>query len=200
MSSSIQSAVKEVAQAASFLQQPASLAFMEQVSVALVRCFEEGNKVLVAGNGGSLCDAMHIAEEFTGQFRARRKPLPAIALADPSHMSCTANDMGFSFIFSRLVEAYGKKGDILILLTTSGKSSNLVEAHRVARQSGLVTVTFSGKGGGDLQGESDLEWIVQGFRYSDRIQELHMAAAHIIIEEVERRLFSLGISSCTAVV
>ena len=146
--------------------------------------------MLIAGNGGSLCDAMHFAEELTGQFRTKRAALPAIALADPGHLSCVANDMGFDSVFARSVEAFGKSGDILITLTTSGNSSNLIAAVEMAKQKDVQTVAFLGKTGGQMKGLCDLEWIVSGFTYSDRVQEAHMAAIHIIIEMVEQHLFS----------
>ena len=132
---------------------------------------------------------MHFAEELTGIFRAKRKALPAIALSDPGHLTCTANDLGYEGVFSRAVEALGRPGDIFISLSTSGNSSNLLHAVPTAKQMGLKTISFLGKQGGKLKGSSDLEWTVEGFIFSDRIQEAHMTAIHIIIEMVEKRLF-----------
>jgi D-sedoheptulose 7-phosphate isomerase len=146
-------------------------------------------KILVAGNGGSLCDAMHFAEELTGLYRNKRPALPAIALSDPGHMSCVGNDLGYDQVFSRAVEALGKKGDVLVLLTTSGNSSNLIKAAQAAKEKGLSVIAFLGKTGGKMKGMGDLEWIVSGFSYSDRIQEVQMAAIHMIIEMVEEELF-----------
>lgn len=186
----IESSVDQVIEAAKVLSRAESITFIRQVSALLARCFQSGGKVLIAGNGGSLCDAMHFAEELTGQFRTYRAALPAMAIADPSHMSCVANDMGFDQVFSRHVEAFGQPGDVLILLTTSGNSSNIIQAYHAAKRRGMTTVAFLGKQGGALQGLSDLEWIVSGFAFSDRIQEAHMAALHLIVEEVERVLFS----------
>ncbi len=185
----IEESVDEAIRAVTCLKQSASLKFIETTSDWIAQCFQSGNKILIAGNGGSLCDAMHIAEELTGQFRDRRKALPAIALSDPGHMTCTSNDMGFDQIFSRYVEALGRPGDLLLVLTTSGNSPNLVHAVSAAKQNGLKTIGFLGKSGGKLLGQCDLEWVVSGFRYSDRIQEAHMTAAHIIIERVEKILF-----------
>ncbi len=172
-----------------FLHRPASVSFMEKAGVALAECFSSGGKLLVAGNGGSLCDAMHFAEELTGQFRKRRRALPAIALGDPGHMTCTANDMGFDQVFARGVEAYGQPGDVLAVLTTSGNSPNLLEAVRVAKEREMTVIAFLGKSGGKLKGISDLELLVEGFATSDRIQEAHMTAIHIIIEVIEHILF-----------
>ena len=184
----IQSA-KEALRAAKFLMQPQSIAFIDAVAEKITACFHAGGKVLIAGNGGSLCDAMHFAEELTGQFRFPREPLPAFALCDPGHLTCVSNDMGFEFVFSRSVQALGKTGDLFIALTTSGNSPNVLSALQIAKDKGLGTVAFLGKTGGKVKGIADLEWVVSGFPYSDRIQEAHMAAIHIIIEAVEARLF-----------
>jgi len=162
---------------------------IESAGNLLVEAFKNGNKVISCGNGGSMCDAMHFAEELTGQFRARRKALPAIALSDPGHLTCVANDMGFENVFSRGVEAFGQPEDIFILMTTSGNSQNLLNAVLCAKEKNLKTIAFLGKSGGKLSGQCDLEWIVSGFEYSDRIQEAHMAAIHIIIEMIEKELF-----------
>ena len=182
--------VDDAIRATSILKTEESLTFIEKVADLIAKCFQNGNKLLIAGNGGSLCDAMHFAEEVTGQFRTKRAALPAIALADPGHLSCVANDMGFDSVFARSVEAFGKSGDILITLTTSGNSSNLIAAVEMAKQKDVQTVAFLGKTGGQMKGLCDLEWIVSGFTYSDRVQEAHMAAIHIIIEMVEQHLFS----------
>jgi D-sedoheptulose 7-phosphate isomerase len=183
-------AIEAAIKAAEYLKKEESVFFIEKCAEMITTCFQNGGKILIAGNGGSLCDAMHFAEELTGQFRQKRKALPAIALADPSHMSCVANDMGYDSVFARGVEAFGNPGDIFISLTTSGNSPNLIKALEMATQKGLRTVSFLGKSGGYMKGQSDLEWIVSGFCYSDRIQEAHMAAIHIIIELVEEMLFS----------
>jgi len=171
------------------LKLPSTLRFMQQVAVALAACFVEGGKVILAGNGGSLCDASHFAEELTGVFRQERPALPAIVLSEAGHLTCVANDLGFERVFSRGIEAHGRPGDLFIGLTTSGNSPNMVLAFQEARARGLQTVAFLGKGGGKLQGVADFEWIVEEFLTSDRIQELHMAAIHLIIEQVESRLF-----------
>ena len=182
-------AVEDAIRAASILSEPKSLLFIEQAAHQMAECFRGKRKLLIAGNGGSLCDAMHFAEELTGQFRKLRPALPAIALADPGHLSCVANDMGFESVFSRGVEALGVKGDILIVLTTSGNSPNLYRAVDVAKEKEMATIAFLGKTGGKLKGVCDLEWSVSGFSFSDRVQEAHMAAIHIIIEMVEKQLF-----------
>lgn len=173
-----------------------ALEFMEELAVLMSSVFRKGNKVILAGNGGSLCDASHFAEELTGIFRHKRPALPALVLAEPGHLTCVGNDLGFEAVFSRGLEAFGKPGDLFIGLTTSGNSPNLVQAFEKAKQLEMFTVAFLGKGGGKLRGVADLEWIVEGFSYSDRIQEAHMAAIHIVIEALEILLFSPNLS-CT---
>ncbi len=181
--------VRQSIQAMECLLQPQNLSFIDQAAHLIADCFSKGNKLIVAGNGGSLCDAAHFAEELTGFFRHKRRALPAIALSDPGHITCSANDLGFEWIFARGVEAYGKPGDVFIGLTTSGNSSNIVRAFEASRKHQLKTIAFLGKTGGALKGVADLEMIIEGFETSDRIQEVHMAAIHIIIEMIEEVLF-----------
>jgi len=188
MKERIYCAVEDAVHAAETLREPESVEFISAAAAMIAQCFQEGNKILLAGNGGSLCDAMHFAEELTGFFRKARPALPAIALSEPGHLTCVGNDLGFEWVFARGVEAYGKPGDIFIGLTTSGKSPNIIKAVEVAQQRGLKTITFLGKSGGMLKGKADLELLIDGFSTSDRIQEAHMAAIHIIIEIVEYHL------------
>lgn len=181
-------AVDDCIRAVEQLKLPSSLRFMEQASQAVAACFDRGNKIILAGNGGSLCDAAHFAEELTGVFRKKRRALPAIALTEAGHLTCTGNDLGFDQVFARGIEAYGQPGDIFIGLTTSGNSPNMICAFQEAKQRELETIAFLGKGG-KLKGIADLELIIEGFATSDRIQEAHMAAVHLIIEQVENLLF-----------
>ncbi len=190
MQSAILHSVDEAIRAAQTLRTPEALRFIEHLANMLAECFRAKHKLLLCGNGGSLCDAMHFAEELTGFYRSKRPALPAIALSEPGHLTCVGNDAGYDQVFSRAVEAYGQPGDVLVVLTTSGKSMNLAEAVRVAKERGLKTVAFLGKTGGVLKGQADLEWIVSGFPWSDRIQEAHMAAIHIVIEQMEKLLFA----------
>lgn len=180
---------KEALSAAEKLLDQSTIDFIDQSAQLIAHSLKEGGKIIIAGNGGSLCDAMHFAEELTGQFRKRRRALPAIALSDPSHITCVGNDFGFDEIFSRGVEAFGKENDIFVGLTTSGNSLNIINAFEMAKKKGLKTIAFLGKTGGSLKGYADLELIIEGFQTSDRIQEAHMAAIHIIIEIVEKHLF-----------
>jgi D-sedoheptulose 7-phosphate isomerase len=170
------------------LQDPSRLDSIERFATLLTDRFKAGNKVLACGNGGSACDAMHFCEEFTGRYRQDRPPLPAIALTDPGHITCTANDYGFEHVFSRAVEAFGKPGDVLVLLSTSGNSANIVKAAESAKTKGLTTFALLGKDGGRLRGRCDHEILAPGDT-ADRIQELHMLILHAVIEGVERNLF-----------
>ena len=181
--------VQEAIEAVSQLQKPLSLAFMEKAANMLAACFKRGNKVIVAGNGGSLCDGAHFAEELTGVFRSLRPALPVISLSDSGHITCVANDLGFEHVFSRGIEAFGKEGDIFVGLTTSGNSLNLIKAFESAKQMHLHTIAFLGKSGGKLKDVAELELLIENFSTSDRIQEAHMAAIHIIIEMVEYLMF-----------
>lgn len=165
-----------------------TLAKAQRLAATVADCFRAGGKLMLCGNGGSACDAMHCAEEFTGRFRKDRRPLPALALGDVGHLTCTANDYGFEYVFSRQVEALGKPGDVLIALSTSGNSPNLLRAVDSAKALALKTVGLLGKDGGSLRGRCDLEIVVPGAT-SDRIQELHMLILHALVEGVEASLF-----------
>lgn len=173
-----------------FLRKEKSVKFIKDLAELMAKAFKGGKKLIIAGNGGSLCDAMHFAEELTGFFRGKRPALPAIALSEPGHITCTGNDVGFDQIFSRGVEAYGQPGDIFVGLTTSGNSPNIVKAVELAKEKGLHTVAFLGKSGGALKGACDLELLIEGFSTSDRIQEAHMCAIHISIQFCEEILFT----------
>jgi D-sedoheptulose 7-phosphate isomerase len=151
--------------------------------------FRAGGKALVCGNGGSACDAMHFAEELTGRFRADRPPLPAIACTDIGHITCTANDYGFEHVYSRWIEALGREGDVLMVLSTSGNSQNMLRAAEAGRARGVRTLGLLGKGGGRLRERCDEAIVVPG-ETSDRIQELHMLILHTMVEGIERLMFA----------
>lgn len=172
----------------SFVENESNFEKTAQISEELANAYKNGNKSLIAGNGGSNCDAMHFAEEFTGRFRKDRRALPSISISDSSHITCVGNDYGFNFIFSKGVEAFGQRGDFFFGISTSGNSQNIIEAVKVAKEKGLKTVGLLGKDGGKLKGMCDYEFIISG-ETSDRIQEVHMIILHIIIEGVERILF-----------
>ena len=170
------------------IDDPLNLGLINSISQEIASAFTNGRKVIICGNGGSLCDAMHFSEEFTGRFRNDRQPLPVIALSDAGHITCVGNDYGFDEVFSRGVQAYGNKGDIFIGLSTSGNSLNIVKANTMARELGLKSILLLGKDGGQLLGQSDIEIVIPGLT-ADRIQEVHMTILHIIIECVERIMF-----------
>ena len=161
---------------------------MEKALGLILRTYSAGGKVLACGNGGSLCDAMHFAEELTGRFRKGRPPLAALALADPAHLSCVANDFGYDFVFARGVEALGKPGDTLVALSTSGNSPNMVEAVEAAKRREIKSIGLLGKGGGKLASMVDIPFIIDSSR-SERIQEMHIKILHLFVEGVEEELF-----------
>lgn len=172
----------------SFVASDDHIQTMEDIAALIAECYRNHGQVIIFGNGGSMCDAMHFAEELTGRFRQDRPPLPAIAISDPSHITCVGNDYGFDEIFARGVQAYGKPGDVAIGISTSGNSENILRALDRAISMGLKTVALLGKDGGKLKGLCDMELIIPG-ETSDRIQEVHMAILHILIEKIEKDLF-----------
>jgi D-sedoheptulose 7-phosphate isomerase len=162
---------------------------LEKAGDLLTDCFRNGGRVFSCGNGGSMCDAMHFAEEFTGRYRKNRPPLPATAICEPGHISCVANDYGYDFIFSRYVEAHARAGDVLLAISTSGKSANVLKAVEVAIQKGVKVIGMTGKRECPLGALSDVLLATPGGSYADRVQELHIKMIHIMIELVERQLF-----------
>lgn len=170
-----------------FTNAPATWDLLTKFSNLLVQAYKNGGKIMICGNGGSHCDALHFAEELTGRYRKDRKALGALALGEASHVTCVSNDYGFQYIFSRGVEALGRPGDTLIGLSTSGNSANVIEAFKSAKAMKIPTIALLGKGGGELAKVADLAIVVPGAT-SDRIQELHMLMLHTVIETVEREL------------
>lgn len=173
---------------ADFMVDPQNIAQIEAAAKLLAATFKQGGKVLSCGNGGSHCDAMHFAEELTGRYRENRPALPAIAIADPSHLSCVSNDFGYDFVFSRYLEALGRQGDVLLGLSTSGNSANVLKAIEVAKQKGIKTIMLTGKDGGKMAGLADIEIRVPAFGYADRTQEVHIKIIHIMIMLIEKEM------------
>ncbi|MGB1728813.1 MAG: D-sedoheptulose 7-phosphate isomerase [Crocinitomicaceae bacterium] len=164
---------------------------MQKISDAieiLSASLSQGGKVISCGNGGSMCDAMHFAEELSGRFRNDRRGLAALSISDPSHISCVANDYGYQYIFSRYVEAVGKKGDVLLGISTSGNSENVIEAVTTAKEKGIKTIVLTGKTGGQLADLADLEIRAPQSEYADRAQEIHIKVIHALIDGIERSL------------
>lgn len=171
-----------------FLRDDKNITAIEAAAILLAESFKTGGKVLSCGNGGSHCDAMHFAEELTGRYRENRPGYPAIAISDPSHLSCVSNDFGFEFVFSRYVEALGMNGDVLFGLSTSGNSGNILNAIAAAKAKGMKTIVLTGKDGGKMAGLADIEIRVPHFGYADRIQEIHIKIIHILIQLVEKEM------------
>lgn len=169
-----------------FLSNDAHIQTIEEAAILMAEAINNGNKIFSCGNGGSHCDAMHFAEELTGRYREDRKALPAIAISDPSHISCVSNDFGYDAIFSRYIEGLGKEGDVLLGISTSGNSKNILRAAAMARQKKMKVVVLSGKNGGELAELADVEIRVPHFGYADRIQEIHIKVIHIIIQLIEK--------------
>ena len=182
----------ELAEAAAlltkFLSEPTHLLKIEEASMAIANSVKGGGKVISCGNGGSHCDAMHFAEELTGKYREPRKAIPAICISDPSHISCVSNDYGYEFVFSRYLEALGNKGDVLLGISTSGNSANIIRAAQTAKEKGMKVIILSGKDGGKLAPLADIELRVPHFGYADRIQEIHIKIIHIMMLLIEKQL------------
>lgn len=171
-----------------FISDPKNLELIDSSIQTLVHSFKNGGRVMSCGNGGSMCDSMHFAEELTGRYRKDRAPLAAMPMGDPSHITCVANDYGFNYIFSRNVEAWGNTGDVLLAISTSGNSANIIEAVKSAKAKGMKVIGLLGKDGGALKEIVDIPIIVKTMA-TDRIQEIHIKCIHIFIEGVERSLF-----------
>ena len=169
-----------------FLADPAHVASIAAAAELIAASLQAGGKVLTCGNGGSLCDAQHFAEELSGRYRQNRRALAAIALTEASHMTCVANDFGFEFVFSRFVEALGRPGDVLLAISTSGNSPNILRAAEAAKELGMTVISLTGKDGGLLAGLSDVEIRAPQSGYADRIQEIHIKAIHIMIQLIEK--------------
>jgi D-sedoheptulose 7-phosphate isomerase len=177
---------------ARFLSDPASLQAIADAAALMAASFRQGGKAISCGNGGSHCDAMHFAEELTGRFRQHRPAYPAIAISDPSHLSCVGNDYGFDHVFSRYIEALGQPGDVLLGISTSGNSPNVLRAVEAARAKRMKVVLLTGKDGGRMAGMADVEIRVPHFGYADRIQEVHIKAIHIMIALIEQLMDDPG--------
>lgn len=169
-----------------FLSNDANIQAVNDAAMLMADAINDGNKIFSCGNGGSHCDAMHFAEELTGRYREDRKALPAIAISDPSHISCVSNDFGYDAIFSRYIDGLGKEGDVLLGISTSGNSNNILRAAAMAKQKKMKVVALTGKNGGELAELADVEIRIPHFGYADRIQEIHIKVIHIIIQLIEK--------------
>lgn len=171
-----------------FISDPASVEAIDKASEIMASCLEAGGKIISCGNGGSLCDATHFAEELTGRYRGNRRPFPAMSVNDPAYLTCTANDFDYDVVYARSVEAFGKPGDVLLAISTSGNSANVVKAAEAARAAGMKVVGLTAKGETKLKSLSDVCVCAPRTAHSDRIQEIHIKVIHILIETIESRL------------
>lgn len=178
---------RAIAEAADLLPKLASLApQVQRLCESMKTCWDNGGRVLIAGNGGSAADAMHFAEELSVRFQKNRKALAAIALCDPTVITCAANDFGYEAIFSRQVEAFGRPGDIFIGITTSGNSANILRAITQAKSQQMIAVGFLGKDGGKASGMVDINVTIP-HPLTARVQEGHKILIHTICEWVDSK-------------
>jgi D-sedoheptulose 7-phosphate isomerase len=190
MKNHIESSLQEAHSAlTNLLANPAALATVEQAAQLLIATFESQGRVYSCGNGGSMCDAMHFAEELTGRYRKDRKALGATAISDAGHLTCVGNDHGYDNVFARYVEGHGRPGDCLVALSTSGTSKNVIKAAEAAKALGMKVIILSGKRSEKLEPLSDVYVCTPGGKYADRVQELHIKVLHILIELIERHFF-----------
>ncbi len=183
---------KELQEAAkvldAFMNDASNLQAIRKAANLLVNSVKLGGRIYSCGNGGSMSDAMHFAEELSGRFRDERKPIPAMAISDPGYLTCTANDYGYQHIFSRFIEAFGNKGDALLAISTSGNSHNILHAAREAKEKGIQVIALTGKDGGELAKLCDVEIRAPHSKYSDRIQEIHIKVIHILVMLIEQEV------------
>lgn len=172
----------------SFLADDKNILAIEKAGELMVKSIASGQKIISCGNGGSMCDAMHFAEELSGKFRNDRKAIAALSISDPSHISCVGNDYGYDFVFSRYLDAIGQKGDVLLAISTSGNSKNVLLACQVAKEKGMKVIALTGKDGGKLAALADVEIRAPHSEYADRAQEIHIKIIHSLIDFIERSL------------
>lgn len=165
---------------------PENFQRIENAGKLMSDAVNSGKKIISCGNGGSMCDAMHFAEELTGRYRDNRSAIPALSISDPSHLSCVGNDYGYDFVFSRYLEALGQEGDVLLAISTSGNSKNVLNAIEVAKQKGMKVVGLTGKDGGKMASLCDVEIRAPYSEYADRAQEIHIKVIHSLIDYIER--------------
>lgn len=171
-----------------FLSDDDNINRVARAGEAMVTALKHGKKIISCGNGGSMCDAMHFAEELTGRFKDNRQPIAAVSISDPSHISCVANDYGYEFVFSRYVQALGNEGDVLLAISTSGNSKNVLNAIEAAREKGMVVIGLTGKDGGQMAGLVDVEIRAPHSKYADRAQEIHIKVIHSLMDYIEAGL------------
>jgi len=186
--SKIEAHFKEAQKVLNDFSNPENFQRIEAAGKLMVEGIKAGGKIISCGNGGSMCDAMHFAEELSGRYREDRKSLPAISISDPSHISCVGNDYGFDHVFSRFIEGLGQKNDVLLAISTSGNSANVINAINAAKAKGMKTIALTGKSGGKIADLVDVEIRVPHSGYADRIQEIHIKIIHSFIDFIEENI------------
>lgn len=171
-----------------FIAEPSNFEKIKLAGNFMAGAVKNGRKIMSCGNGGSMCDAMHFAEEMTGRYRENRPPLAAISLSDASHMSCVSNDYGYDFVFSRFVDSLGQEGDVLLAISTSGNSKNVINAIESAKKKGIIVVGLTGKDGGKMANLVDVEIRAPFSEYADRAQEIHIKVIHSLIDYIESQI------------
>jgi D-sedoheptulose 7-phosphate isomerase len=171
-----------------FISDAKNFEAIDRAGQLLVNSIQSEGKIISCGNGGSLCDAMHFAEELTGRYRNNRPAIGAIAISDPSHMACVGNDYGYEYVFSRYLEGVGRKGDVLLAISTSGNSKNVIHAINAAKEKGMKVIGLTGKDGGEMAKMCDVEIRAPKSEYADRAQEIHIKVIHSLIDYVENNL------------
>jgi D-sedoheptulose 7-phosphate isomerase len=173
-----------------FIENPQNIDSVNKAAQLMSESINNGGKIISCGNGGSMCDAMHFAEELSGRFRDDRAPLAAISISDPSHISCVGNDYGYNEVFARFVSGLGKAGDVLLAISTSGNSQNVIRAIEAAKEKGMLVVGLTGKDGGKMASQCDVEIRAPHSEYADRAQEIHIKVIHCLIGSIERNVFA----------
>ena len=168
---------------------PENHQLIETAAQTMVTALRSGKKIMSCGNGGSMCDAMHFAEELSGRYRDDRPGIAALSISDPSHLSCVANDFGYAFVFSRYVESLGQEGDVLLAISTSGNSENILNAIQAAQKKGMKVIGLTGKSGGKMAELCDVEIRAPHSSFADRAQEIHIKVIHTLIDRIETLLF-----------
>jgi D-sedoheptulose 7-phosphate isomerase len=184
----IQQQFEEAQQTLVNFQSEANFSLILQAVETMSQAIQNGGKIISCGNGGSMCDAMHFAEELSGRFRDNRRALAAISISDPSHLSCVSNDYGYDFVFSRFIEGLGQENDVLLGISTSGNSKNVILAVEAAKAKGMKTIVLTGKDGGKLAGLADIEIRAPHSNFADRAQEIHIKVIHSLILGIEQSL------------
>ncbi len=184
----IQQQFEEAQQTLVNFQSEANFSLIAQAADMMSQAIQNGGKIISCGNGGSMCDAMHFAEELSGRFRDNRRALAAISISDPSHLSCVSNDYGYDFVFSRFIEGLGQANDVLLGISTSGNSKNVILAVEAAKAKGMKTIVLTGKDGGKLAGLADIEIRAPHSNFADRAQEIHIKVIHSLILGIEHSL------------